>query len=327
MKKIIGLGSPIIDEIAFVDEAFIDSIEGDKGGMELVDDPGIETLKSRLNQDFQKTAGGSAGNTAFALARLGTQAGFLGKIGNCDSGTYYKKAFSELGGITDSFKVGTSENGKCLSLVTPDGQRTMRTSLGAAISLGPEELSNQDFAPYDHVHIEGYLIHNRPVLDKALQLARASKCTISFDLASFEIVNQLRDELKFILKEYVDIVFANEDEALAFTQHDIFDAKGSAEILGDFCDTVVIKLGAKGSLIYNGSKSIHTEAQAIDQLVDTTGAGDLWAAGFLHGLSLGKSLEDSAYIGALLGSAVVQVQGSALEPLQWSSILEKVNQL
>ena len=327
MKKIIGLGSPIIDEIAFVDEAFINSIEGAKGGMELLDNQGIESLKVRLKKELPRIPGGSAGNTAFALARLGTTTGLLGKIGNCASGAYYKEAFSQLGGITDSLKIGSSENGKCLSLVTPDGERTMRTSLGAAISLAPEELSDADFAPYDHAHIEGYLIHNRAVFDKALELARSNNCTISFDLASFEIVEQLRDDLKYILKEYVDIVFANEDEACAFAEHDTFDPTASTKLLSDYCETAVIKLGAEGALISRDQKLLQTEALLVEKVVDTTGAGDLWAAGFLHGLSNDKSLEDSAYIGALLGSAVVQKQGSAIDELQWNSIFEYIDKL
>ena len=161
MKRIIGLGSPIIDEIAFVDDAFLEKVSGSKGGMELLTESELESIKSEINQELVQIAGGSAGNTIFALARLGIQTSFIGKIGNCASGDFYKESLAQHGGSTQSFKIGKIPNGKCLSLVTPDGQRTMRTSLGAAMTLAEDELNPSDFQDYDHLHIEGFLILNK----------------------------------------------------------------------------------------------------------------------------------------------------------------------
>ena len=141
----IGVGSPIIDIIAQVEESFINQIGAEKGGMVLVDEDTLKTLLTKITDQPKKTPGGSAGNTLFALARMGNHTRFLGKAGNCSEGDFFRNCFSSLGGNTSSFKIGNVINGQCLSLVTPDGERTLRTHLGAAMSLAPEEISVSDF--------------------------------------------------------------------------------------------------------------------------------------------------------------------------------------
>ena len=324
MKKIIGLGSPIIDEIAFVDDLFLDNISGSKGGMELLDESELESIKSGIKEELVQITGGSAGNTIFALARLGTQTSFIGKIGNCAAGNFYKASLAEYGGCTQSFKVGNIPNGKCLSLVTPDGERTMRTSLGAAMTLSADDLSPTDFEGYDHLHIEGFLIMNKDVLMKALELAKANHLTVSFDLASFEIVNQFKTDLQEILKNHIDMVFANEDEASAFTQLPPSQSEESLKVLSELCETAVVKRGAKGTLIAKDNEIIRSEATPVKTVIDTTGAGDFWAAGFLHGWANNKSLEDSAQLGALMGASVIQNQGGTLSHKQWDDILKLI---
>ena len=324
MKKIIGLGSPIIDEIAFVDDVFLESVSGSKGGMELLGESELEWIKSNIDQELVQITGGSAGNTIFALARLGIQTSFIGKIGNCPSGDLYKKSLAQYGGNTQSFKIGNIPNGKCLSLVTPDGERTMRTSLGAAMTLTEDELTPSDFEAYDHLHIEGFVILNKNVLLKALDLAKYYKLTVSFDLASFEIVNQTKGELVEILRNNVDIVFANEDEAAAFTQLPASQSEESVKILNELCETAVVKLGAKGSLIAQANTVIHSEAIPVKEVIDTTGAGDFWAAGFLHGWANNHSIEHSARLGALMGASVIQNHGGTLSHSQWDDIMKSI---
>jgi sugar/nucleoside kinase (ribokinase family) len=324
MKKIIGLGSPIIDEIAFVDDVFLESVSGSKGGMELLGESELELIKSDIDQELVQITGGSAGNTIFALARLGIQTSFIGKIGNCPSGDLYKKSLAQYGGNTQSFKIGNIPNGKCLSLVTPDGERTMRTSLGAAMTLTEDELTPSDFEAYDHLHIEGFVILNKNVLLKALDLAKYYKLTVSFDLASFEIVNQTKGELVEILRNNVDIVFANEDEAAAFTQLPASQSEESVKILNELCETAVVKLGAKGSLIAQANTVIHSEAIPVKEVIDTTGAGDFWAAGFLHGWANNHSIEHSARLGALMGATVIQNHGGTLSHSQWDDIMKSI---
>ncbi len=320
---IIGVGSPIVDAIALVDESFVAQIEGEKGGMVLVDAPTITQLIESLPQAAVAAPGGSAGNTLFALARMGASTSFLGKTGNCTEGAFYRDCFSKLGGDSSRFKLGDVPNGRCLSLVTPDGERTMRTDLGAAMTLAPEEVTTQDFDGCAHAHIEGYLLFNEALMRRVLKSAKDAGCTISLDLASFEVVHATKSILPEILSEYVDIVFANEEEGEAFTGL-VNDHAGIALELAKLCEIAAVKVGAHGSYVAQGGTVEKIEPMHAAHVVDTTGAGDLWAAGFLYGWSHQRSLADSAKIGSMLGAAVVQEQGSVLPEHVWQDILSQI---
>lgn len=323
MKTIIGVGSPIVDSIAMVSEAFLDQVEGDKGGMVLVDAPTIEQLISRLPEAPSAAPGGSAGNTLFALARMGADTKFLGKTGSCARGRFYRERFAQLGGDASRFKTGQQANGHCLSLVTPDGERTMRTDLGAAMTLTPDEISAADFEGCDHAHIEGYLLFNEALMQRVLEAAREAGCRISLDLASFEVVHAAKSSLPAILENYVDLVFANEEEGEVFTGIK-GDYAAIASQLGEFCEVAAVKVGPRGSYVASGGK-VHAIAPVpVAHVVDTTGAGDLWAAGFLFGLTQGQSLADCAKIGSALGAAVVQERGSVLPENVWEQILREI---
>ncbi|MFQ3242565.1 MAG: sugar/nucleoside kinase (ribokinase family) [Lentimonas sp.] len=320
---IIGVGSPIVDAIAQVENSFIEQIDGDKGGMVLVDAAGINALLEALPDQPVKAPGGSAGNTLFTLARMGCQTSFLGKTGNCSEGEFYREQFAQLGGDCARFKIGEVPNGQCVSLVTPDGERTMRTNLGAAMTLAPEEISAADFAGCDHAHIEGYLLFNEALMMRVLESAKEAGCTISLDLASFEVVNATSAILPAILSDYVDIVFANEEEAEAFTGIE-GDIPAMAKKLAKHCDIVAVKVGAHGSYIAHAGTITKIEPMHAANVIDTTGAGDLWAAGFLHGWSRQQSLYKAAKAGSILGAAVVQVQGSVLPPHVWDDVMSAI---
>lgn len=320
---IIGVGSPIVDAIAQVQDHFIDQIDGDKGGMVLVDAPTIKALLSSLPDTPTKAPGGSAGNTLFTLARMGNNTSFLGKIGNCSEGEFYRQQFTQLGGDSSRFKIGEQANGQCLSLVTPDGERTMRTNLGAAMTLTPEEISAADFAGCNHAHIEGYLLFNEALMMRVLESAKEAGCTISLDLASFEVVRATSAILPSILKDYVDIVFANEEEAEAFTGIKD-DYPAMAHKLAEYCDIVAVKVGAHGSYVAHQGHVTKIEPMHAALVIDTTGAGDLWATGFLHGWSNQLELAQAAKIGSILGAAVVQVQGSVLPPHVWDDVMSAI---
>lgn len=320
---IIGVGSPIVDAIAQIEDSFLEQVEGDKGGMVLVEGSTIDSLLTQIPNGSVKAPGGSAGNTLFALARLGASTAFLGKTGNCENGSFYRDRFAQLGGDAARFKIGETENGQCLSLVTPDGERTMRTNLGAAMTLAPEEVSAADFAGCTHAHIEGYLLFNEALMMRVLDAAKAAGCSISLDLASFEVVNATKSILPNILRDYVDIVFANEEEADAFTGLGE-DYEAMALELAALCDIAAVKIGARGSYIAKGSEVQKAEPVLAEKVVDTTGAGDLWASGFLYGWSQNRDLLECARIGSILGAAVVQEQGSELPEDVWTDILEQV---
>ncbi|MEM8550369.1 MAG: adenosine kinase [Verrucomicrobiota bacterium] len=321
---LIGVGSPIVDSLAQVSEAFIEKIPGDKGGMELVDAQMIGELMAQVDTPMTEAPGGSAGNTAVAVARLGLPTTFLGKIGSDAGGEFYKDRFVELGGDSTRFKVADVPNGRCLSLVTPDSERTMRTDLGAAMTLVPEEISAEDFSTCRHAHIEGYMLFNRDLMFKVLNSAKAAGCTVSLDLASFEVVGATADILTDILREYVDVVFANEEEAAALLK-DMTPEERVAE-MATLCEVAVVKLGKDGSLIQQGAELARIAPRLINKPVDTTGAGDLWAAGFLYGWLRGRSLTECGRNGSILGAEIVQVMGAAIPAERWPELQRELDQ-
>jgi sugar/nucleoside kinase (ribokinase family) len=320
--KLIGVGSPVVDSLAHVSEAFIDSIAGAKGGMELVDSHGLAQLLATIsvgNETVSQAPGGSAGNTAMGVAELGLPVTFLGKLGNETAADFYRERFGLVGGDTSRFKVGDQANARCLSMVTPDSQRTMRTDLGAAATLAPSEVSAADFVDCGHAHIEGYLLFNPALMDQVLTSARQAGCTISLDLASFEVVKAAGEGLAKLLSEYVDVVFANEDEATAFFGEGS-DYEQMARDLGKICRTAVVKMGADGAWICHEGICERVHAHRVETVVDTTGAGDLWAAGFLYGWLEGKSAAYSGKLGSLVGAEVVQIDGAAIPAARWDAI-------
>lgn len=320
---IIGVGNPIVDAIALIEDAYLSQIDGDKGGMVLVNEDIISGLIASLPTVPVTSPGGSAGNTLFALAKMGASCSFLGKIGNCEEGAFYRDSFAKLGGDITRFKVGSISNGRCLSLVTPDGERTLRTDLGAAMSLSPDEISMSDFTGCTHAHIEGYLLFNESLMLRVINSAKEAGCTISLDLASFEVVNATKSILPDILHNYVDIVFANEEEAAAFTDINE-DYSAMALELAEHCQIAAVKVGAHGSYIAHGRNVEKIEPVPAARVIDTTGAGDLWAAGFLFGWTQNRPLPECAKIGSILGAAVVQEQGSTLPQKIWQDILNQI---
>ena len=199
----------------------------------------------------------------------------------------------------------------------------MRTDLGAAMTLAPEEISVSDFAGCAHAHIEGYLLFNEALMRRVLESAKEAGCTISLDLASFEVVNATKSILPDLLRDYVDIVFANEEEGNAYTGIE-GDYAAIALQLAELCEIVAVKVGAQGSYIAHAGIVEKIEPMHAAHVIDTTGAGDLWAAGFLYGLSQKRSLAECAKLGSILGAAVVQVQGSVLPEHIWQDILANI---
>ena len=321
-EKILGVGSPIVDFLVNVEEQFLTDIEAEKGGMVLLDSDKMEDLLARVPGRAVLAPGGSAGNAIFALAKLHNSTAFLGKIGDDSAGDFFRNKLIDLGGGIESFRViEGATTGRCLSLVTPDSERTMRTDLGVASSLSADDISAADFAGVDHVHVEGYLLFLEGVTEKVLATASECGCTISIDLATFEIVRLKRDLLAQLLEDYVDIVFANEDEAAAFAGTE--DPVEQAAALAKLCSIVAVKLGSEGCYLQSESEVCIVEGQKVD-VVDTTAAGDLWAAGFLHGWLNSCSLKKCGEFGTITASEVIKVMGSQISEENWEIINKKL---
>ncbi len=322
-KKVLGVGAAILDVLVNVEDSFIDGIDGEKGGMNLVSSDELDAMIEKTGKKTTLAPGGSAANTIFGLTKLNQPTAIFGMAGNDLDGEFYIEQYRNRGGDSSYiYKTDSAHTARCLSLVTPDSQRTMRTDLGAAACLSSDFISDAMFAGISHVHFEGYTFFAGDLLETSLKAAKIAGCTTSLDLASFEVVNAVKDILPTILEKYIDIVFANEDEAKALC--DTEDADKQLEYLSKFCDVAVVKLGKDGAIIKRGNEIETVDAEIVDA-IDTTGAGDLWQAGFLYGYLNDKSLAETGAIASMLGAAVVQVMGATIPEKAWEEIKERIN--
>lgn len=324
-KRILGIGNALMDVVVkLTDEQVLAANNLPKGSMTLVN---AETSKHIDEQtgSFEKllTPGGSVANSVHGLAQLGAQAGFIGKVGTDELGSIYFNELMKIGAIPELFKSEQTPTGRAMALVTPDGERTFGTFLGAAIELTPADLTADLFEGYDIAYIEGYLVQNHDLIRKAVYLAKDAGMLVALDLASYNVVEQNIDFLKEVVTTSVDILFANEDEAKAFTGKEPEDALIE---LSEMVDIAVVKIGSKGSLIKQGSQRIHIEA-IESTCVDTTGAGDLFASGFLYGVSKDLPLERCGQLGAITAGYVIRTYGARMDNETWSEIRNKVAEL
>jgi sugar/nucleoside kinase (ribokinase family) len=308
--KIIGVGHPIVDLIARVGEESLLGLVDSKGGMELV---GLEEISELIPFEMEQMeihSGGSAANTIHALAQLGVSCAFLGKLGRDRYADVFLSRYKEQGIALSSFKYcELTPTAQCLCLITPDAERTMRTYLGAAVNLSPEDVKAKDFEGYTHAHFEGYLLANEKTIEPLLKAARDAGCRISLGLASFELVQAYREQMSYFLEHYVDLVFANADEASMFSSTK--DVVQGLNELAELCDVAAVTLGKDGALVKQGENVVEIKAVQAKQL-DSTGAGDLWAAGFLHGYVQELSLEEAGEQAARLGAQAVEQHGTIL---------------
>lgn len=322
--RLLGVGSPLLDILVRVDEEFLATVPGEKGGMLMVDAGFQQSVLDRLPVKPRLVPGGSAGNTVFALARLGVPSAMFGKLGDDENGRLYRRRLRELGGSDAAFLVtGEMPTGTCLSMITPDAERTMRSALAASLLVREEEAEAFDFSGYDFVYIEGYMFYSA-IMPTVLRRAKEAGCRIGLDLASFEVVRDFRESLPRILDEYVDVIMANEEEAAMLLGE--ASSEQHLEALSAWCEVAVVKLGRKGALVKSGGETARIPAQLVEDPADTTAAGDLWAAGFLYGLYRGKSLAEAAFYGALTSSEVVRVYGSEIPEERWAHIRSRMNE-
>jgi sugar/nucleoside kinase (ribokinase family) len=324
--EVIGVGSPIVDTLSYIPDEFLEAISGEKGGMELVDNPYIQSVIARLPGDKFSAPGGAAANTILNLAKLGAKTTFLGMLGEDDNAEFYRSSFKAAGCDCSRFKSNSEfSTAHCLSMITPDAERTMRTYLGAAAQLDPASITAQDFKDCRHLHIEGYLIFNRELLPHILKVAKKAGCTISLDLGSFEIVKGAMDILPQLIKDYVDLVFANEEEAAAYLGEN--DSHKALDLLSQSCDIVAVKLGKDGALLKRGNEKHVIEPVKAEKVIDSTGAGDIWASGFLYGYVKDYPLEVCGKIGSLVGCHAVQQTGGSLPDDICALIVEQIKDM
>jgi len=316
MKKVLGLGNALTDILLQVTDEDIKSLGLSKGSMNLI--PFETTLA--IQEQFSTIrksmiAGGSASNTINAIASMGGRSAFIGKIGNDEIGEFYRQN-TLRNGVHPILLPSHLVSGCCFALISPDGERTFCTYLGAAADLQPENITPDMFIGYDIFHLEGYLVQNHELIEKAVRLAKEAGLKISLDLASFNIINENKEFLTRLVDQYVDIVFANEDESLAYTN---LAPEQATEMLAQQCEIAVVKIGKRGSFVQQGSNRYLIPAVCTN-CIDSTGAGDYYAAGFLFGYANGLDIRHCAEIGTLTAGRVCEVVGAKLPDETWTEI-------
>jgi sugar/nucleoside kinase (ribokinase family) len=324
MTKVLGIGNALVDLlISLENDDLLAELNLPKGSMTLVDETtkdNIARLSSSLKKDM--ASGGSAANTIHGLARLGVDSAFIGKIGEDEIGEFFQ---SDLGksGIKPLLYKSKSSSGLASAMISLDGERTFGTYLGAAVELSGSDLKPEHFKGFGILHVEGYLVQNHELLENIMKQASAEGLLISLDLASYNVVEANLDFLKKITEKYVGLIFANEEEAKAFT------GKEPAEALDEIAKIskiAVVKIGKKGSLVKSGD--LIFEISPIEtKAIDTTGAGDLYASGFIFGLIKGLPLDKAGQIGTLLASIVIEKIGAKIPDSTWPVIKEKINSI
>jgi sugar/nucleoside kinase (ribokinase family) len=314
--RLLGFGAALLDEMILVDDVFVAALSGEKGGACQVTSAEMSALLLSLPGRPSRQLGGASGNTVRAYAALGGSAGMLTLLGDDEAGLYYRQAMRAAGVMTDGLKiVPGAETGRCLSLVTPDSERTMRTRQGVADQMRPEDFSPADFHGFTHLFVEGYALYTPDVVRAVLTLGKAAGLTIAWDAGSPELVDKHRDLLEELLAEYVAIAFFNEDESAAFCGSR--DPLVGLRALSGCCQLSVVKAGKEGAFLSEGAGSpVHVPAFPAKAL-DSTGAGDFWAAAFLYAWLKGESLQEAGQLAARVAAAIVEQVGTETTDMFW----------
>ncbi len=322
--KVLGVGNALVDiMIALPDDTMLNEFGLPRGSMTLVDSE-QSTVIYQATLKYQKnvTTGGSAANTIHSLACLGGTCGYAGKIGEDDLGRLFAAEFQQ-NHITTHLPLSRLETGRVMAMVSADSERTMATFLGAAAGLTSDDFNKELMLCYDMVYVEGYLVQDHGLIESIVKTAHDAGLKVAIDLSSYNIVAQNLDFLKNLVTRFVDIVFANEEEALAFTGLEPLQA---LEAISLMCEVAVVKTGQHGSLVKEGD-TVYRIMPVPTKAVDTTGAGDSYAAGFLYGLTQGLGLQKCGEIASLVSSKAVETMGAKIPGESWPALLEKVREI
>lgn len=317
MEKILGIGSALVDIMTQIpDERILQELNLPKGSMTYVDaETSVAIGKKLAYLGNQMASGGSAANTMSGLAQLGIEAGFLSKIGKDEVGQFFEKQMIDSH-VKPLMLKSDTPSGRVQALVTADGERTFATCLGAAAEMCADDIKPELFDNWDIFYVEGYLVANPTMLDKAVKTAKEAGLKIAIDMASYNVVEESRDYFMQLIENHVDYVFANEQEAYALTGMEPLQA---LDFLASRCEIAVVKVGAKGAYIRRGNETA-TIAPMKANVIDTNGAGDMWAAGFLSGLVKGEPLQKCGQTGAIVAANVIEVLGTKMDEARWDKI-------
>lgn len=317
---VLSIGAALMDIMVDIpSDSVLEKIGHPKASMLMIDNERHHSLlKDIANLPQTLTAGGSAANAANGVAMLGGKAGFIGCIGNDKMGQLFGQDQHQSGIQTNLITNNEVPTGCAIAFVSPDFERTFATYLGASSTMTAEDLKPEQFQGYKALFIEGYLFYNEPLIERAMQLAKQAGMVVALDFASYNVIDDNRELMRRLVHDYVNIILANEQEAKSYTG---LDPEQALEAMAEQCDTVVVKIGAQGSLIA-GKGGQRYKIGVVETCVprDKTGAGDLYAAGFLYGLTNGLTLEQCGHIGSVLSSHVIEVMGTKMPNSTWTLI-------
>ena len=309
---VVGIGNAIVDIIDDTDDAFLERHGMAKGGMALIDEARAEAIYAAMGPAIE-LSGGSAGNTIAGLASFGAACGYIGKVRDDQLGAVFRHDITAAGvRFTTPAATEGPATARCLILVTPDAQRTMNTFLGACVNLTPDDIDAELIASARITYLEGYLYdppHAQEAFRKAASIARGAGRKVALSLSDSFCVERHRDAFLDLMQN-VDVLFANEAEITALFQTD-FD--GAVRAVGGRTGLAAITRGPAGSVVVAGGEVIAVPAAPVARVVDTTGAGDLYAAGFLRGLTTARALADCARLGHIAAAEVIGHYGGRPE--------------
>lgn len=325
MSGILGIGNALVDILIKIPENRILKELGLKlGSMNLIEKEKIDQIL-KITESFAKkiSTGGSVANTITGLAKLGLPSGFIGKIGNDNLGRVFREQMNE-NDIEANLFMSDKDTGKAYVFVSKDSERTFAVYLGAAVELDDNDIRADLFTGYDFLYFEGYLVPNKELVEKILKFAKNANNKVAIDLSSFNVVQENREYLSEIIEKYVDIVFANEHEAYIFSgKKDPYEA---ISIISEKCQLAIVKLAAQGSLIKT-TDNLYQISSVKAKAIDSTGAGDLYAAGIFYGLANNYSLETCGKIASHMGAKIVEVIGAKISEEIWHEIKMRINEI
>lgn len=311
---VVGIGNAIVDVLAQASEAYVTEQELPKGSMTLIDMNRAESLYASMGPAVE-VSGGSCANTMAGLASLGGRGGFIGKVRNDQLGGIFRHDIRATG---IEFATPPATEGpptaRCLILVTPDAQRTMATYLGISVQLGPEEVDHELIRRARVLYLEGYLWDSpaaKQAFLEAAETARAAGAKVALSLSDPFCVDRHRESFRDLVRGHVDLLFANEAEIVSLYQADDFDA--ALQQVRGHCEVAALTRSEKGSVVLSGEEVHLIDAIRVGELLDTTGAGDLYAAGFLYGLTHGYGLAQAGKIAGVCAAEVIAHVGARPE--------------
>jgi sugar/nucleoside kinase (ribokinase family) len=310
-----GVGNALVDVIAPASDAFLVQHNIAKGAMTLIfDEPAVETLYATMAPG-KEVSGGSAANTLAGIASLGGRAAYIGKVADDQLGSVFAHDLN-AGGVAYNTapRSGGPSTGRCLINVTPDGQRSMSTFLGCSPMLSGDDLDEAKLASAGIIFLEGYLFdapEAKAAFVKAAEIAHKNQRKVALTLSDLFCVDRHKAAFRSLVANHIDILFANEAEIIALYDASDFDV--ALEHARKDCEFVALTRSEKGSVLAHDGQIVSVPADAIDKVVDTTGAGDLYAAGVLYGVATGRDLETCGRLGSLAAGEVISHYGARPE--------------